>query len=90
MFYSLWRLGTASEDIMLRCLDSGTLELKRGTEWGEAEMLAGGIVWPFLSVLRLYCEGRHIFVAVLPDSMEHETFRRLRVWLRWKAANRRN
>ena len=52
-----------------------------------AEVLSGTVVYPWLVVLRLGLDdGRWVTVVVWPDSTTAENFRRLCVWLRWKAA----
>ena len=58
----------------------------RSGEWIECEVLGSTYVVSFLTVLNLRelekVAVRHIMI--LPDSMDAEDFRRLRVWLRWK------
>ncbi|MBS1188951.1 MAG: hypothetical protein H6R10_743 [Rhodocyclaceae bacterium] len=56
-----------------------------GEEFLAAELLAGATVHPWLTVFRLKSAESTTTVAVLPDSTTGEEFRRLRVWLRWKA-----
>ncbi len=43
-------------------------------------------VSPYLTVLNLKEEGRRLMksVVILPDAIDREEFRQLRVWLRWK------
>jgi toxin CptA len=52
----------------------------------EAELLAGATVHPWLTVIRLKTaeQGKHMLIAAV-DSMKPEDFRRLRVFLRWRA-----
>jgi len=44
------------------------------------------VLW-FLTVLNLGRSdgGRRISLLILPDGIDTDDFRRLRVWLRWKA-----
>lgn len=57
----------------------------RHGEWSEYAVLGNTYVAPYLTVLNL----RHIDsrasrrVTILPDSLDAEDFRKLRVWLRW-------
>ena len=58
----------------------------RSSEWHEYEVLGSTYVMPYLTVLNLrQSDSRAITrIALLPDSLHAEDFRRLRVWLRWK------
>lgn len=66
--------------------DTLSIQTRRG-EWIECEVLGNTYVVSFLTVLNLRERenGAVRRVVILPDSMEREDFRRLRVWLRWKA-----
>ena len=50
-----------------------------------AHLLPGATVHPWLTVLRLAIEDDAWLLVVAPDSVAPEEFRRLRVWLRWRA-----
>lgn len=62
-----------------------SLQGQDGT-WQKATLQPSSFVSPYLSVLNFQLEGekrvRH--VVVLPDAVDAEQFRQLRVWLRWK------
>ncbi len=64
---------------VFRRLDGKTLE---GT------LLGSSFVSPWLTVLNLRPEGRWrtVSLVILPDAVEREAFRQLRVLLRWKCA----
>lgn len=49
-------------------------------------ILSNSFVSPYLTVLILRAEGNLLndSVTILPDGVDVETFRQLRVWLRWK------
>lgn len=72
----------------LRLLDDGRLECRLAGEEGfvEASLRGTATVHPWLTVVHLEIGGRRRAIVVLPDSMQTEDFRRLRVWLRWRAA----
>jgi toxin CptA len=55
-------------------------------EWSECEVLGNTYVTPYLTVLNLRQSGRRANrrIVILPDSIDAEDFRKLRVWLRWK------
>ena len=52
----------------------------------EAALLPGATVHPWLTVVRLRTEaGQGILLIVVVDTIKPEDFRRLRVFLRWRA-----
>lgn len=72
----------------LRCGADGHFEVQAGDEWLDAELSPETVVWPWLVVLHYRLAGAHRPVArvILPDSLDEEDFRRLRVWLKWRCA----
>ncbi|HSD44182.1 MAG TPA: protein YgfX [Burkholderiales bacterium] len=55
--------------------------------WLSAEMRRAAVPAGWLAVLAARdANGRSRFAVILPDSVEPEAFRRLRVWLRWRVA----
>lgn len=58
----------------------------RAGAWQEAELLGSSFVSPYLTVLNLRPAGgrfaRHL--VILPDAVDSDGFRRLRMWLRWR------
>ena len=64
----------------------GTIDLERSPgSVGKAAVLAQSAVTTSLTVLLLRCDGRREALAVLPDSLDPDDFRSLRLWLRWRA-----
>ncbi len=65
--------------------DKLTVKTRRG-EWIECAVLGSTYVTSFLTILNLKVidSGRNTRAVILPDSLEAEDFRKLRVWLRWK------
>ncbi len=59
---------------------------KRRGEWIACEVLGSTYVASFLTILNLKAtdSGRTTRAVILPDSLDAEDFRKLRVWLRWK------
>lgn len=66
----------------LRCL-------ARAHDWCDAAVLGSSFVSPWLTVLNLRLPGRRLaqHVVLLPDAVEADAFRHLRVWLRWGRKN---
>jgi toxin CptA len=64
---------------------SGVPFRQRDGAWHEGRLVGSSYVAPGLTVLNLKLAGarrlRH--VVILPDAVDAEDFRRLRVWLRW-------
>lgn len=58
----------------------------RRSGWTECEVLGSTYVISFLAILNLKRtdSGRITHAVILPDSLDAEDFRKLRVWLRWK------
>lgn len=51
----------------------------------DATILASSFVTPYLAVLNCSLTGRWLqyHIVILPDAVDEEAFRRLRVWLHW-------
>lgn len=84
--FSLFRSLAADRVTHLRLLDKGALHwAEKDGEWRSAEVLPGTTVFAGLVVLRFSPAGGGsvISLTLLPDSMEAESFRALRVCLRW-------
>ena len=67
--------------------DALSIQTRRGDRIG-CEVLGSSYVASFLVVLNLRGkdDGGTRRAVMLPDSLDPEDFRKLRVWLRWKAA----
>lgn len=61
----------------------------RASAWCDAVVLGSSFVTPQLTVLNLRLPHRRLaqHVVLLPDALESDAFRRLRVWLRWGQAH---
>lgn len=65
--------------------DGRTLSYQmRGGEWHEGMLLGSSFVSPYLTILNIRTEGRFLarHVVIMPDCVDAEDFRRLRVQLR--------
>ena len=81
-------------DALLSAPSSGTkfvldeegvvLTLRSGQQL-TGRLLRSSLITPFLTVLNVLPQGTHMSrsVVILPDSLELEFFRQLRVWLKW-------
>lgn len=58
----------------------------RAGAWHDAALLGSSFVSPYLTVLNLRPAGgrRTKHLVLLPDAVNAEDFRRLRVWLKWR------
>jgi toxin CptA len=65
--------------------------LSRAGGWMEYQVSRETFVSPLLTVLDVRAETGHRGRSVLitPDSLDADSFRRLRVWLRWRCGGRR-
>lgn len=82
----MWNLRKGGETV-LRCLPDGNLAVLAGDDWQTVSLMPDTRVLLWLVVLR-YREEEGSKVksqVVLPDSLDQDDFRRLRVWLRWRA-----
>lgn len=73
--------------IALRLDADGRCEFQTRTgAWCEAVLLGSSFVAPHLTVLNLKpADGRMVkHLVILPDAVDTEDFRRLRVWLKWR------
>lgn len=71
----------------IRLEASGVISLAAGDgDFVPAQLLPGAAVHPWLTVLRLRnAAGRVCVLCLTVDSLKKEDFRRLRVFLRWRA-----
>lgn len=73
--------------IALRLDADGRCEFQtRAGAWREAALLGSSFVAPYLTVLNLKPAGDRLakHLVILPDAVDAEDFRRLRVWLKWR------
>jgi toxin CptA len=86
--YHLWReawLSAPSACVAL-ILEGDQIVLKtRGEEQLTGQILRDSLVTPYLTVLNVLPQDAHISrsVIILPDSLDAESFRQLRVLLKW-------
>ena len=76
--------GVAVRELLLR--GDGVFEVTTATGIEEASLISADLVEPWLTVLVLRrVSGRKVSVVLLPDNVEADAFRRLRVRLRMPA-----
>lgn len=81
-----WQLKPALAE--LRLLGDGRLEVlpKGAAEFQPVRCLPGATVHPWLTVVRIEMpSGQRLTLLATVDTMSQEAFRRLRVFLRWRA-----
>ena len=61
-----------------------------GTQMVDVAVAADSVVTPYLTVVRFYRKNAAVLsrifslqMIILPDSLDPESYRQLRVWLRW-------
>ncbi len=84
-----WRLAHSCAGLVLE--DAQAEIVRRDGACQPCRILPGSLVTPWLTVLNLLPEGARYAcsVIILPDSLDAESFRRLRVWLKWSEHLRR-
>ena len=81
---ALLRSGGAVVNLEIK--DDGALSFQtRRGEWREGTLRGSSFVSPYLTILNIRTEGRFFprHVVIMPDCVDAEDFRRLRVRLRW-------
>jgi toxin CptA len=60
--------------------------LMRRAGWRPCDVLGSTYVTPYLTIMNLHLAGERMarHVVLLPDSLDGDDFRKLRVWLKWK------
>jgi len=86
--YHLWReawLFAPSACVALMLEGDQVVLSTRGGEQLTAQILRDSLVTPYFTVLNILPQGARFShsVVILPDSLDAESFRQLRVWLKW-------
>lgn len=73
------------QPVTLRAKSRGELEIREGDAWKPVPAFSAQLLFPAITLLRYTPAGqdRPAYLAILPDSLPAQDFRRLRVWLRW-------
>lgn len=87
MCLGAWHRFRLRTSVRLRCGREGKLAREAADEWREQQILPPLIVLPKLSLvtLRDLTGGSKSMLLIAGDSTDAQSFRRLRVWLRWRA-----
>lgn len=79
-----WRAGRPSV-VGLKLFVDGRLEIATAQhDWRSAEVISPLRIHPWLTVLRIRSDDCACVLAIAPDSLTYEDFRRLRLWLGWR------
>lgn len=72
--------------LTMRLETEGTLRIRVGEHWEAVAVLPDSVVLPWLTVLRYrHGQGPVKSWVILADALPADAFRRLRIWLRWRA-----
>ena len=84
VWHDAWLLALSSNKTLLLDGDMILLVARNGDQV-TARVLADSLVTPYITVLNVLPQGSYLArsVIILPDSLDAESFRQLRVWLRW-------
>ncbi|MEO6422439.1 MAG: protein YgfX [Candidatus Nitrotoga sp.] len=84
LWHDAWLLALSSNKTLLLDGDMVLLVARNGDQV-TARILADSLVTPFITILNVLPRGKYLArsVIILPDSLDTESFRQLRVWLRW-------
>jgi toxin CptA len=88
MAYHVWRdawLAAPSSAVALKLEDEHAVLTTRAGRQVEGTVLGDSFVTPYLTVLNVLPDGARMArsIVILPDSLDAESFRQLRVWLKW-------
>ena len=94
LVYHLWRdawLSAPSANVALMPEDEQVMLTTRGGEQLAGKILRDSLVTPFITILNVLPQGAFFArsIVILPDSMDAESFRELRVWLKWGMQTRK-
>jgi toxin CptA len=84
VWHDAWLLALSSNKTLLLDGDMILLVARNGDRV-TARILADSLVTPFITILNVLPQGSYLArsVIILPDSLDAEAFRQLRVWLSW-------
>jgi toxin CptA len=85
VWHDAWLLALSSNKTLLVDGDMVQLVARNGDQV-TARVLADSLVTPYITLLNVLPQGSYFTrsVIILPDSLDAESFRQLRVWLRWE------
>ncbi|MCE9549866.1 MAG: hypothetical protein K8R50_02480 [Betaproteobacteria bacterium] len=84
VWHDAWLIALSSNKTLQLDGDMILLVARNGDQV-TARVLADSLVTPYITVLNVLPQGSYLArsVIILPDSLDTESFRQLRVWLRW-------
>jgi toxin CptA len=80
-------LTASSSNITLVLQSDQAMLIKRDGKQVVGTVSRDSVATPLLTILNVLPQGAHVAhsVVILPDSLDAESFRQLRVWLKWKS-----
>ncbi len=87
LFVSLGYYSRPAPHFRLRGNQDGTLDIWQHGQWQQAHIASSSVIWSNCLLVRLgfLDQPRYRNLVVMSDSMSAPDFRRLLVWLRWRA-----
>lgn len=78
-------LSAPSSGVKLVLEEEGVVLTVRNGDQLTGRLLHDSLITPFLTVLNVLPQGAYLTrsIIILPDSLDNESFRQLRVWLKW-------
>lgn len=79
------RLSAPSSGVKLVLEEESVVLTMRSGDQFTGHLLHDSLITPFLTVLNVLPQGAYLArsIIILPDSLDRESFRQLRVWLKW-------
>ncbi|MES1981996.1 MAG: protein YgfX [Pseudomonadota bacterium] len=83
-------LTASSANVALILQGERAMLVKRNGKQVIGSVSRDSVATPFLTILNILPQGAHVAhsVVILPDSLDAESFRQLRVWLKWESQTR--
>ena len=93
--YGLLLLPWSCVGLLINAKNELQITRRDGTQLSAVSVVGDSVVTPYLTVIRFHQKNTtilsHIFsfqLIILPDALDAESYRQLRVWLRWAQHSR--
>lgn len=84
LWFALKHRSAAGSVAGLRIESDRVVLLHAGGGEMSGQLLPDSLVTPYLAVLQIRTESNHRRVLIMPDTLDAQSFRRLRILLRWQ------